>query len=162
MQVQVLCRLRAAVADKLWPTVILLTLAGLVSACSPWAPSDFPVRVEVGADLDDNHRAALLDGIALLEERVGADVFTLVESNGRRIQRDRSAVRDGVKKSGYNGWYERNHWSCRITLIARLENGAAKPSLSTLERFARATGMTMRVVFEPAKASKERRSKRAA
>jgi transcriptional regulator with XRE-family HTH domain len=46
--------------------------------------------------------------------------------------------------------------------IARLESGAAKPSLSTLERFAKATGMTMRVVFEPAKASKKRRSKRAA
>jgi transcriptional regulator with XRE-family HTH domain len=46
--------------------------------------------------------------------------------------------------------------------IARLESGAAKPSLSTLERFAKATGMTMRVVFEPAKASKKRRSKKAA
>ena len=46
--------------------------------------------------------------------------------------------------------------------IARLESGAAKPSLSTLERFAKATGMRMRVVFEPAKASKRRRSGRAA
>lgn len=32
--------------------------------------------------------------------------------------------------------------------IARLESGAAKPSLSTLEKFAKATGMTMRVVFD--------------
>lgn len=46
--------------------------------------------------------------------------------------------------------------------IARLESGAAKPSLSTLERFAKATGMTMRVVFEPAKVSKKRRPKKAA
>jgi transcriptional regulator with XRE-family HTH domain len=46
--------------------------------------------------------------------------------------------------------------------IARLESGAAKPSLSTLERFAEATGMRMRVVFEPAKTTKRRRSKRAA
>jgi transcriptional regulator with XRE-family HTH domain len=46
--------------------------------------------------------------------------------------------------------------------IARLESGAAKPSLSTLERFAKATGMRMRVVFEPAKASTRRRSGRAA
>jgi len=46
--------------------------------------------------------------------------------------------------------------------IARLESGAAKPSLSTLERFAKATGMTMRVVFEPVKASKKKRSGKAA
>jgi transcriptional regulator with XRE-family HTH domain len=46
--------------------------------------------------------------------------------------------------------------------IARLESGAAKPSLSTLERFAKATGMKMRVVFEPAKTSRRRRSGRAA
>lgn len=46
--------------------------------------------------------------------------------------------------------------------IARLESGAAKPSLTTLEKFAKATGMTMRVVFEPAKASKKRRAKKAA
>lgn len=46
--------------------------------------------------------------------------------------------------------------------IARLESGAAKPSFSTLERFAEATGMRMRVVFEPVKTAKRRRSKRAA
>lgn len=46
--------------------------------------------------------------------------------------------------------------------IARLESGSAKPSLSTLERFAKATGMKMRVVFEPAKVVKKRRAGRAA
>jgi transcriptional regulator with XRE-family HTH domain len=46
--------------------------------------------------------------------------------------------------------------------IARLESGAAKPSFSTLERFAEATGMRMRVVFEPIKATKRRRAKRSA
>jgi ribosome-binding protein aMBF1 (putative translation factor) len=46
--------------------------------------------------------------------------------------------------------------------IARLESGSAKPSLSALERFAKATGMTMRVVFEPAKVARKRRSGRAA
>lgn len=46
--------------------------------------------------------------------------------------------------------------------IARLESGAAKPSLSTLERFAKATGMRMRVVFEPVKVEKRRRTGRAA
>lgn len=34
--------------------------------------------------------------------------------------------------------------------IARLESGAAKPSLSTLERFAKATGTRVRVSLEPA------------
>lgn len=46
--------------------------------------------------------------------------------------------------------------------IARLESGSAKPSLATLERFAKATGMRLRVVFEPAKVSKKRRGPRAA
>lgn len=46
--------------------------------------------------------------------------------------------------------------------IARLESGSAKPSLSTLERFANATGMRMRVVFEPVKVAKKRRAKPAA
>jgi ribosome-binding protein aMBF1 (putative translation factor) len=46
--------------------------------------------------------------------------------------------------------------------IARLESGSGKPSLSTLERFARATGMKMRVVFEPVKVTKKRRAGRAA
>jgi DNA-binding XRE family transcriptional regulator len=46
--------------------------------------------------------------------------------------------------------------------IARLESGSAKPSFSTLERFAEATGMRVRVVFEPVKSAKRRRSKRAA
>jgi transcriptional regulator with XRE-family HTH domain len=46
--------------------------------------------------------------------------------------------------------------------IARLESGSAKPSLATLERFAEATGMRLRVVFEAVKTGKRRRSKRAA
>jgi len=35
------------------------------------------------------------------------------------------------------------------TVIARLESGRAKPSTRTLERFAKATGTRLRVVFEP-------------
>lgn len=46
--------------------------------------------------------------------------------------------------------------------IARLESGSAKPSFSTLERFAGATGMRMRVVFEPVRPGKRRKSRRAA
>jgi len=46
--------------------------------------------------------------------------------------------------------------------IARLESGSAMPSLSTLERFAKATGMRMRVVFEPASPGNRRRTKPAA
>lgn len=40
--------------------------------------------------------------------------------------------------------------------IARLESGVAKPSLSTLERFAKATGTRVRVSLEPARKKKAR------
>jgi transcriptional regulator with XRE-family HTH domain len=46
--------------------------------------------------------------------------------------------------------------------IARLESGTAKPSLSTLERFARATGTSVRVSLEPTEKSRKRRPRRAA
>jgi transcriptional regulator with XRE-family HTH domain len=46
--------------------------------------------------------------------------------------------------------------------IARLESGAAKPSLSTLERFAKATGTRLRVSLDPIKPGGTRRSRRAA
>jgi hypothetical protein len=88
----------------------------LVGACAPWSPEEFPVKVDVGADLSDVQRQALLDGIDMLEERVGADVFEPVESTGRRIQRGRIGVRSGVSQHGYDGWYDRNHWSCKVEL----------------------------------------------
>jgi ribosome-binding protein aMBF1 (putative translation factor) len=37
------------------------------------------------------------------------------------------------------------------TAIARMESGRAMPSTRTLERFAKATGMRLRISFEPAK-----------
>ncbi len=37
------------------------------------------------------------------------------------------------------------------TVIARLESGRSMPSTRTLERFAKATGMRLRISFEPAK-----------
>jgi len=40
--------------------------------------------------------------------------------------------------------------------IARLESGAARPSLSTLERFAKATGMRVRLSLEPVVVRKKR------
>jgi transcriptional regulator with XRE-family HTH domain len=46
--------------------------------------------------------------------------------------------------------------------VARLESGAAKPSLSTLERFAKATGTWVRVSLEPAEQARKRRPRRAA
>lgn len=39
-------------------------------------------------------------------------------------------------------------------VIARLESGRVKPSTRTLERFAAATGMRLRISFEPAPASR--------
>lgn len=46
--------------------------------------------------------------------------------------------------------------------VARLESGAAKPSLSTLKRFAQATGARVRITLEVKPRSKKRRDKRAA
>ena len=46
--------------------------------------------------------------------------------------------------------------------IARLESATAKPSLSTLERFAEATGTRVRVSLEPTERSRKRRPRRAA
>ena len=37
-------------------------------------------------------------------------------------------------------------------VVARLESGRVKPSTRTLERFAKATGMRVRISFEPIKA----------
>jgi transcriptional regulator with XRE-family HTH domain len=45
--------------------------------------------------------------------------------------------------------------------IARLESGAAKPSLSTLERFAQATGTRVRVSLVPAAPRKRKPGKAA-
>ena len=72
---------------------LVLALALLITACAPWTPSDFPARVDIGADLTEVQRDALLDGIALLETEVHANVFAPVETNGRRIQRGRISVR---------------------------------------------------------------------
>jgi transcriptional regulator with XRE-family HTH domain len=41
--------------------------------------------------------------------------------------------------------------------VARLESGAAKPTLSTLERFAKATGTEVRVSLVPARRRKKAR-----
>jgi transcriptional regulator with XRE-family HTH domain len=46
--------------------------------------------------------------------------------------------------------------------IARLESGTAKPSLSTLRRFAQATGARVRITLEPRHKAKKSRHKRAA
>lgn len=46
--------------------------------------------------------------------------------------------------------------------VARLESGGAKPSLSTLKRFAKATGARVRITVEPKPRSKKHRDTRAA
>jgi ribosome-binding protein aMBF1 (putative translation factor) len=43
------------------------------------------------------------------------------------------------------------------TVIARLESGRTMPSTRTLERFAKATGMRLRISFVPAKPATARR-----
>jgi len=44
-------------------------------------------------------------------------------------------------------------------VIARLESGRVKPSTRTLERFAAATGMRLKISFEPAPVAKRGHSK---
>ena len=46
--------------------------------------------------------------------------------------------------------------------IARLESGKAKPTLATLRRLAKATGMRLKISLEPAPRPKKDRGKRAA
>ncbi len=47
--------------------------------------------------------------------------------------------------------------------VARLESGAAKPSLATLQRYAKATGARLKITLEPKKSrSKKERGSRAA
>jgi|CZKU01.1.fsa_nt_gi transcriptional regulator with XRE-family HTH domain len=46
--------------------------------------------------------------------------------------------------------------------VARLESGGAKPSLSTLKRFAHATGARVRITLEAKPRSKRQRGSRAA
>ena len=46
--------------------------------------------------------------------------------------------------------------------IARLESGASKPTLSTLERIARATGTKVRISLEPDLRSRGRKPRKAA
>jgi transcriptional regulator with XRE-family HTH domain len=46
--------------------------------------------------------------------------------------------------------------------IARLESGKATPTLSTLRRLAKATGMGLKITLEPKARSKKDRGKRAA
>jgi len=52
--------------------------------------------------------------------------------------------------------------SASQSTIARLESGAAKPSLSTLRRLAQATGMRLKISLEPKPRSKKERGKRVA
>ena len=46
--------------------------------------------------------------------------------------------------------------------VARLESGAAKPSLSTLRRYAKATGTTVRIKLEPAQPARKKGPRKAA
>jgi transcriptional regulator with XRE-family HTH domain len=46
--------------------------------------------------------------------------------------------------------------------VARLESGGAKPSLSTLRRFAQATGARVRITLEASPRRKKSKDRRAA
>jgi transcriptional regulator with XRE-family HTH domain len=85
-------------------------------------------------------------GYAALEEEF-AVVSMLIEARSRaRLSQAALAKRMGTSQS----------------TIARLESGTAKPSLSTLERFAEATGMRVHISFEPAGGLRKRKTRKAA
>jgi transcriptional regulator with XRE-family HTH domain len=60
-----------------------------------------------------------------------------------------SALIDARSRAGLTQEEVAGRMNTTQTVIARLESGRAKPSTRTLERFARATGTRLRVVFEP-------------
>jgi transcriptional regulator with XRE-family HTH domain len=72
---------------------------------------------------------------------------TLIQARARaKLSQEQLAQRMGTSQS----------------TIARLESGTASPSLSTLRRFAEATGMRVQVSLEPTGRTRRRRARKAA
>jgi transcriptional regulator with XRE-family HTH domain len=82
-----------------------------------------------------------------LEEEFSVASMLIAARTGAKLSQAEVAERMGTSQS----------------TIARLESGTAKPSLSTLQRFAKATGARLKITMEPVKPrSKKERSSRAA
>lgn len=86
------------------------------------------------------------DGYEALEEEFSLASMLIAARTGARLTQAELANRMGTSQS----------------TIARLESGTSKPSLSTLRRYAKATGARLKIALEPQSRSKKERGKRAA
>jgi transcriptional regulator with XRE-family HTH domain len=86
------------------------------------------------------------EGYDALEEEFSLASMLIAARTGAKLTQAELAERMGTSQS----------------TIARLESGAAKPSLSTLRRLAQATGMRLTISLEPPRGAKKERGKRAA
>jgi transcriptional regulator with XRE-family HTH domain len=86
------------------------------------------------------------DGYDALEEEFSLASILIAARTGARLTQAELAERMGTSQSA----------------IARLESGRSKPSLSTLRRYAKATGARLKIALEPKSRAKKERGKRAA
>lgn len=86
------------------------------------------------------------DGYEALGEEFALASMLIAARAGARLTQAELAERMGTSQS----------------TIARLESGTSKPSLSTLRRFATATGARLKIALEPMSRPKKERGKRAA
>ena len=63
-----------------------------------------------------------------------------------------SAMIEALTRAGLTQEELARRMNTKQAVIARLESGRARPSTRTLERFAKATGHRIRIVFEPVSA----------
>jgi transcriptional regulator with XRE-family HTH domain len=67
-----------------------------------------------------------------------------------------AAVAKARRRAGLSQAELANRMKTTQSTIARLERGRGLPSTRTLDRFAKATGHRLKIIFEPVKASKAR------
>jgi hypothetical protein len=115
-------------------TLLLLALL-LTTGCELWVPDEFPVKVDLPADVTEAQVESVVLAIERIELAAGFDVFELVSGNGRTIQRGRIAIRStgmtaqAAKDRHYHvSVANTNHWSCRASLATD-----AIPELATHE-----------------------------
>lgn len=86
------------------------------------------------------------EGYDALEEEFSIAAMLIDARKTANLSQHELAVRMGTSQS----------------TIARLEGASSKPSLATLARFAKATGMRVQLSFVPAKATSKRSPRKAA
>jgi len=92
---------------------VLLVLSGCLDL---WVPdlSDGPVKVNVGDDLSEQQREALLEACQRINDTAGFRVLRPVVDNGRRIQRGRIHVDQASIPAIALARAQTDAWSCHI------------------------------------------------